>query len=60
LEQSARDAAPHEVAMLLHRSNHKRWKLTLYADDLVRFLKAAKALLDRAEVSELIQSHPEG
>jgi hypothetical protein len=46
LEQSARDAGTDEVPVLLHRSNRKRWKMTFYADDLLRFLDAAGTLID--------------
>ncbi len=46
LEQSAREAGTHEVPILLHRSNRRRWKLTFYADDLLRFLEAAGTLID--------------
>jgi hypothetical protein len=46
LEQSAGETATDEVPILLHRSNRKRWKLTIYADDLLRFLDAAGTLID--------------
>ena len=46
LEQSARESGTDEVPLVLHRSNRKRWKLTFYADDLLRFLDAAGALID--------------
>jgi hypothetical protein len=46
LEQSARDTGTDETPIVLHRSNRKRWKITFYADDLLRFLDAAGALVD--------------
>lgn len=47
LEQSARDAGTNELPLVLHRSNRKRWKITLYAEDVIRFVDAAGELIDR-------------
>ena len=47
LRQAAREASPVECPVVLHRSNRTPWKFTLYADDLLRFLDAAGALIDK-------------
>lgn len=46
LAQALRDAAATDVPVVLHRSNRCRWKFTFAADDLLRFLDAANALVD--------------
>lgn len=56
MEQAAREAATDEVAVVLHRTNRKKWKVSFYADDLLRLLDAANALIDRGHAAAL--SHP--
>ena len=44
LEQSAREAASGEVPLVLHRVNQQRWKITIYADDVIRLANAVAKL----------------
>jgi len=46
LAQAVRDAAVNAVPVVLHRANHERWKITLFGDDLLRFLDAANRLVE--------------
>jgi hypothetical protein len=52
MEQSARETAVNEVALVIHRTNRKRWKFSFYADDLLRFLDAANSLIKLGHISE--------
>ena len=56
IEQSARETGTNEVPLVLHRSNRKPWKMTFYADDLLRFLDAAGSLVDRGHRASLSDS----
>ncbi len=44
LEQAAREAAPGEVPLVLHRANQRPWTITIFADDLLRLTAAVTAL----------------
>ncbi len=44
LEQSAHEAAPGEVPLVLHRANQQRWKITIYAEDVLRLADAVAKL----------------
>jgi hypothetical protein len=46
LQQAVADASVKDVPLVLHRANHERWKITLYGDDLLRFLDAANCLIE--------------
>jgi len=50
MEQSAREAAAGEVPLVLHRANQQRWKISLYAEDVLR-LAAAVAKLTTQPIS---------
>lgn len=49
LEQSVNDSASHEVPIVFHRKNRKRWKITFYADDLLQFLDTCDNVIDKKE-----------
>lgn len=44
LEQSAREAATGEVPVVLHRANQQRWKISIYAEDMLRLAEAITKL----------------
>jgi hypothetical protein len=46
LQQAVNDASVNDVPIVLHRENSKRWKITIYGDDLLRFLDAANRLIE--------------
>ena len=56
LEQSARESGTNEVPLVLHRSNRKRWKMTFYGDDLLRFLDAAGTLIEDGHRAAQVKS----
>jgi len=44
MEQSAREVAAGEIPLVLHRANQQHWKITLYADDVLRLAAAVVKL----------------
>jgi hypothetical protein len=53
LKQSERDASTEQVPMVLHRRNGDAWKVTIRADDLLRFIDACSDILDKAHAADL-------
>ena len=45
IEQAANDSSITEVPIVMHRKNHKRWKVTFYFDDWLKFLDRCNELL---------------
>ena len=49
LRQSAEETAPGNVPMVLHRGNRTLWKVSIYAEDLPRFVETTAGLLERGK-----------
>lgn len=51
--QAERDASVNAVPVVMHRANREPWKITLRADDLLRFLDAANRLIEEGHQQAL-------
>lgn len=59
LSKAACEAAQDDVPIVLHRADRERWKLTLFGDDLPRFVEVCHRLLNLGERQESKANSPE-